>query len=53
MVQVDTQQNPGLATRFGVSGIPVVMLLRGGKVVDQLAGAQQATTVVAWFRRKQ
>jgi thioredoxin 2 len=53
VVQVDTQQNPGLATRFGVSGIPVVMLLRGGKVVDQLAGAQQATTVVAWFRRKQ
>jgi hypothetical protein len=29
-----------------------MILLRGGKIVDQLAGAQSAEAVVAWFRRK-
>jgi hypothetical protein len=28
------------------------MLLRSGKVVDQLAGAQPVEAVVAWFRRQ-
>jgi thioredoxin-like negative regulator of GroEL len=52
IVQVDTQANPALAARFGVRGIPVMMLLRGGKVVDQLVGAQTVAAVVAWFRRQ-
>jgi thioredoxin 2 len=52
VVQVDTQANPALAARFGVRGIPVVMLLRGGKVVDQIAGAQTVEAVVAWFQRQ-
>jgi thioredoxin-like negative regulator of GroEL len=51
VVQVNTQENPGLAARFGVRGIPVTMLLRGGKVVDQLAGAQSAEALAAWFNR--
>ena len=51
-MQVDTQANPALAARFGVHGIPVMMLVRGGKVVDQLAGAQTVEAVVAWFRRQ-
>ena len=52
MVQVDTQQNPGLAARFGVQGIPVMLLLRGGKVIDQLAGARPAEAILTWFRQK-
>ena len=53
VVQVNTQENPALASRFGVRGIPVIMLLQNGRVVDQLAGAQTAETVLAWFRRYQ
>jgi len=53
VVQVNTQENPALASRFGVSGIPVIMLLHNGRVVDQLSGAQTADTVLAWFRRHQ
>jgi len=52
VVQVDTQANPALAARLGVRGIPVVMLLRDGKVIDQLVGAQTVEAVVAWFRRQ-
>lgn len=52
MVQVDTQQNPNLAARFGVRGIPVMLLLSGGKAIDQLAGARPAEAILAWFRQK-
>lgn len=51
VVQINTQENPALASRFGVSGIPVIMLLRGGRVVDQLAGTQSEEALLAWFRR--
>lgn len=52
MVQIDTQESPQLAARFNVRGIPVLFLLRAGKVVSELAGAQTAETVVAWFLRQ-
>ena len=52
VVQVDTQQSPELAGRFGVRGIPVVYLLRNGRVVDQVAGAQTAEALLAWSKRQ-
>ena len=52
MAQINTQDNPSLATRFGVRGIPVIKLLQGGRVVAELAGAQPAEAVLAWFRRQ-
>lgn len=52
MVQVNTDESPALASRFGVSGIPVLHLLQKGKTVDQLSGAQSAEAVAAWFRDK-
>jgi thioredoxin 2 len=51
VVQINTQENPALASRFGVQGIPVIMLLRNGRVVDQLAGVRSVEAIVAWFRR--
>jgi thioredoxin 2 len=52
IVQVNTQDNPALATRFGVRGIPVIMLLRNGRSVAELAGAQAVEAVLAWFHRQ-
>jgi thioredoxin 2 len=53
VVQVNTQENPSLAGRFGVRGIPVVFLLRNGRIVDQLAGVQTAEAILTWFQRQQ
>jgi len=53
VVQVDSEANPGLAARFAVTGIPVVQLLRKGKIVDRLSGAQPAEAIVTWFRRRE
>ncbi len=52
VVQINTQDNPNLAARFGIRGIPAIVLLKQGRVVDQLPGAQQLDAVLAWFRRK-
>ena len=53
VVQVNTQECPALATRFGVRGIPVIMMLRNGRSVAELAGAQTVEAVLAWFQRQQ
>ncbi len=52
VVQVNTEENPLLPSRFGVRGIPVLMLLKQGRVVDQLSGAQTVDAVLAWFKRQ-
>ena len=39
VVQVNSQDNPVLAGRFGVRGIPALFLLKEGRIVDQLSGA--------------
>jgi thioredoxin-like negative regulator of GroEL len=51
VIQIDTDQNPRLAARFAVRGIPVIHLLQQGKTVGQLTGAQPAEAIVSWFRR--
>jgi thioredoxin 2 len=52
LVQINTEENPNLAGRFGVRGIPALYLLKNGRVVDQLAGAQTIEAILAWFRQR-
>ena len=51
VVQINTQENPFLATRFGVRGIPLMVLVRNGRPVAEIAGAQTVEAVLAWFRK--
>jgi len=53
VVEINTQENQALASRFAVRGIPVVMLLKNGKVIDQISGAQPADALLGWFKRHQ
>jgi len=52
VLQINTQDSPALAARFGIRGIPAIVLLKQGRVIDQLPGAQTLDAVMAWFRRK-
>jgi len=52
VVQINTQDSPILAARFAIRGIPAIVLLKQGRVIDQLPGAQPLDAVMAWFRRK-
>jgi thioredoxin 2 len=48
-LKVDTEAVPELAQRFNIRGIPTLMVLKGGKVVAQRAGAVDAGTLKAWL----
>jgi thioredoxin 2 len=52
VVQINTQENPVLASRFGIRGIPIIIQLNQGKVVSQLTGAQSIESVLTWFRNQ-
>jgi len=52
VVQVNTQENPSLAARFGVNGIPVTKLLLKGKAVASLPGSQPVENIISWFQRQ-
>jgi thioredoxin 2 len=45
VLKVDTEQNPGLAARFGVRSIPNFVVLRAGRQVAQQAGAVDSKTL--------
>ena len=36
--KVNTETNPGLAAKFGVSAIPLLLVFRGGRVVRRFEG---------------
>jgi thioredoxin 1 len=39
LAKVNVDENPGLAARYGVRSIPTILLVKQGKVVDQVIGA--------------
>jgi thioredoxin 2 len=51
VLKVDTDRHPELAGRFGVQGIPNLVVLRNGSVVFQQAGAVQRTEIRRWVER--
>lgn len=51
VVQINTQDNPALASRFGARSIPTLFLLKQGRIVDQLSGAQSSAAIISWFRQ--
>jgi len=51
VVQVNTQENPGLAGRFDIHGIPALLMLRDGKMLDSVSGALEKEALLAWCRQ--
>ena len=37
--KVNTDENPDLASRFNIRGIPTLMIFKEGKMIDQVVGA--------------
>ena len=39
LAKVNVDENPGLAARYGIRSIPTILLVKQGKVTDQVVGA--------------
>lgn len=48
LAKVDTEQHPQLAQRFGIQGIPTIILFRGGREVARQSGALVKDQIVQW-----
>jgi thioredoxin 1 len=40
IVKINTDENPDLAQKFGISSIPTMVLLKGGTELERLVGVQ-------------
>lgn len=48
-LKLDTEAAPEIAARYGIRGIPTLIVFRNGKVAAQRAGAMDATTLRNWL----
>ncbi len=44
--KLNTDDNPGTAMRYGIRGIPTLLLFKGGQVVEQRVGAMPKPEVI-------
>ena len=49
VVKVNTEDEPGLATKFGIRSIPSLLLFRDGKLIDQLSGTVPKVELNRWI----
>ncbi|HUZ09647.1 MAG TPA: thioredoxin [Acidimicrobiales bacterium] len=50
-VKVNVDEAPGISARFGVQGIPTLLVLRGGRPVARQVGALPVAELVSWVRQ--
>ena len=50
IAKVNIDDNPETAIRYGVRGIPLLMLFRDGEILGSRAGALSKSSLVAWIR---
>lgn len=51
LVKVNVEEAPGVQSRFGVQGIPTLLILDRGNEVDRLVGAHPMDRLRAWVER--
>ncbi len=49
VVKVNIDDNPSTPARYGVRGIPTLLLVKNGEVVDQQVGAAPKGKIVSWI----
>ena len=50
LAKVNTEEEPPLAARFGIAGIPTMILFRGGRELARQPGALGQQEIVRWIR---
>lgn len=52
LLKVNADEQPAISSRYGIRGIPALLLFKGGQLVAQTAGAMEAGGIAAWARSK-
>jgi len=50
LAKVDTESEPMLGQRFGIRGIPTLVVFRAGREIARQSGAMSAPQIDAWVR---
>jgi thioredoxin 2 len=50
VVRLDVDKEPAIASRYGVQGIPTLLLMRAGEEVDRLVGAASKDQLESWLQ---
>ncbi len=51
VTKLDIDENPGMASKFGIRGVPTLMVFKGGELVAQHIGAAPKTTIAQLMDR--
>jgi thioredoxin 1 len=49
VAKCNVDESPGVATKFGIRSIPTLVIVKGGKVEDQVIGAQSADALSSFI----
>jgi thioredoxin-like negative regulator of GroEL len=49
--KLNVDENPATASRFGVQSIPTLLVLKGGREVDRIVGAQPKAEIARRLQR--
>ncbi|MEM1346867.1 MAG: thioredoxin [Pseudomonadota bacterium] len=50
VAKVNIDDNPNAPSKYGVRGIPTLLIFRGGELVDRKVGADSKTGISNWIR---
>lgn len=50
LIKLNTEEEPEVAGRLGIRGIPTMLLYAGGREVARVSGAMTAQQIVGWAR---
>ncbi len=51
VVKVNTDENPGIASKYGIRSIPTLMIFKEGQRVDMVVGAVPKTTLATTLEK--
>jgi thioredoxin 2 len=48
LLKLNSDKAPAVSSRLGISGIPTLLLMRGGREIARTSGAMDTRNIVAW-----